>query len=461
RRRELKAVDVSDADLPMVSIHVPAYNEPPDMLIKTLDALAALDYPRYEVIVIDNNTKDAEIWQPLEKHCSILGEKFRFFHKSPLAGFKAGALNFALKETAPDATIIAVIDSDYCVVPTWLRELVPQFTQADVAIVQAPQDYRDSNETLFKTICFAEYRGFFHIGMITRNERNAIIQHGTMTMVRRSCLEEVGGWSERTITEDAELGLMIFSAGYQAVYTSRSYGKGLMPDSFLDYKNQRFRWAYGAMQILRHHAGELMGRASHNLTVGQRYHFIAGWLPWIADGINLIFNFAALGWSLAMIVLPQQVDPPLVIFSILPLSLFVFKIAKVIYLYRGVHIVTSVGETVAAAFSGLALSHTIAKAMWLGLFTDGRPFLRTPKMEKSMAFVKAIGTVSEETLFMLALWLAAGALYYTISIDTWDIILWIMMLLVQSLPYFSALCLSIISALPKSKAKLATSHSLQ
>lgn len=454
RRRELVSIEVDVADLPMVSIHVPAYNEPPDMLINTLNALAALDYPHYEVIVIDNNTKDEMVWQPVEKHCELLGRPFRFFHKSPLAGFKAGALNFALSETVAEATIIAVIDSDYCVKPYWLRDLVPQFSQDDIAIVQAPQDYSDADENAFKAICFAEYRGFFHIGMITRNERNAIIQHGTMTMVRRSILDDVGGWGEKTITEDAELGLMIFSAGHQAVYTSQSYGQGLMPDSFLDYKNQRFRWAYGAMQIIRHHAQELISAKNTQLTVGQRYHFVAGWLPWIADGLNLIFNFAALCWSLAMIFLPEKFDAPLVIFSILPLSLFVFKIAKVFYLYRGVKIVATVRETIAAALSGLALSHTIAKAMWLGMLTDGRPFLRTPKMEQSVALVKAIGTAAEETVIMLAFWAAAGLIYTLLAIENWDDILWLTVLLVQSIPYFCALCLSIISALPKLKAEL-------
>ncbi|HDY84553.1 MAG TPA: glycosyltransferase, partial [Methylophaga sp.] len=424
RRRDLILIDMDDDEVPMVSIHVPAYNEPPEMLMATLDALAALDYPRYEVIVIDNNTKDETVWRPVEAHCALLGDKFRFFHKAPLAGFKAGALNFALSETAADASIVAVIDSDYCVEPTWLRHLVPQFNHPNVAIVQAPQDYSDASENVFKAICFAEYRGFFHIGMVTRNERNAIIQHGTMTMVRRSSLEEVGGWSEKTITEDAELGLMIFSAGYQAIYTSKSYGKGLMPDSFLDYKNQRFRWAYGAMQILRNHAKSLFTGKSTKLTTGQRYHFVAGWLPWMADGINIIFNFAALAWSIAMITLPQQFDPPLVIFSILPLSLFIFKIAKVIYLYHGIKIVGGFRETFAAALSGLALSHTIAKAMWLGLFTDGRPFVRTPKMEQSVALFKAIASASEETLFMIALWLAAAVIYISAPIDTWDMMLW-------------------------------------
>ena len=456
RRRDLITIDMSDDELPMVSIHVPAYNEPPDMLMATLNALAALDYPRYEVVVIDNNTKDEAVWKPVQEHCAVLGDKFRFFHKAPLAGFKAGALNFALSETAPEATIVAVIDSDYCVEPSWLRHLVPQFNHPNVAIVQAPQDYSDASENVFKAICFAEYRGFFHIGMVTRNERNAIIQHGTMTMVRRSSLEEVGGWSEKTITEDAELGLMIFSAGYQAVYTSKSYGKGLMPDSFLDYKTQRFRWAYGAMQILRHHAKSLRGKTPTKLTAGQRYHFVAGWLPWMADGINIVFNFAALAWSIAMITMPTQIDPPLVIFSVLPLSLFIFKIAKVIYLYHGVKIVSSVRETFAAALSGLALSHTIAKAMWLGLFTDGRPFVRTPKMEQSVALFKAIASASEETLFMLALWLAAAVIYFHAPVETWDMVLWIIVLLVQSLPYFSALCLSIISAFPKLSARIVT-----
>jgi len=451
RRRQLNIIELDEADLPMVSIHVPAYNEPPEMLKTTLDALAKLDYPRYEVIVIDNNTKDEAVWKPVEAHCKKLGDKFRFFHKSPLAGFKAGALNFALSETSSSATVIAVIDSDYCVDPAWLQDLAPQFSDENIAIVQAPQDYSDLNESAFKAMCFAEYRGFFHIGMVTRNERNAIIQHGTMTMVRRSTLEEVGAWSEHTITEDAELGFMVFAQGHQAVYTSKSYGKGVMPDSFLDYKTQRFRWAYGAMQILRRHAGELFGNTASKLTTGQRYHFIAGWLPWIADGINLLFNFAALAWTIALITLPDEIDPPLVIFSILPLALFIFKIAKLIYLYHGVRVVGSIRETVAAALSGLSLSHTIAKAMWLGLFTDGRPFVRTPKLEQSTALVKAIGSASEEVLMMSALWLAAGAMFYTLPIDTLDILLWVIVLLVQSLPYFSAFVVSIVSTLPKRK----------
>jgi exo-beta-1,3-glucanase (GH17 family) len=240
RRRLFQPAAEAEA-LPKVSIHVPAYNEPPAMLIETLDALARLDYPDFEVIVIDNNTQDAGVWRPVEEHCALLGSRFRFFHVDRLAGFKAGALNFALRQTNPEAAVVAVIDSDYKVDPGWLRDLVPTFGNPVMAIVQAPQDYRDGQGSAFKAMCYAEYKGFFEIGMITRNERNAIIQHGTMTLVRRSVLDALGGWAEWCITEDAELGLRIFVEGYEASYLPRSYGRGLMPDTFIDYKKQRFR----------------------------------------------------------------------------------------------------------------------------------------------------------------------------------------------------------------------------
>src|SRR6202012_2250327 len=77
------------ADAPKVSIHVPCYNEPPHMVIETLDALARLDYPHFEVIVVDNNTQDEAVWKPVEAHCAQLGERFHFFHLPRWPGFKA------------------------------------------------------------------------------------------------------------------------------------------------------------------------------------------------------------------------------------------------------------------------------------------------------------------------------------------------------------------------------------
>ncbi|MHB8788762.1 MAG: glycosyltransferase family 2 protein [Desulfobulbaceae bacterium] len=452
-RRAFTPIEGGDEVLPMVSVHVPAYNEPPEMMIDTLDALSRLDYPNYEVIVIDNNTKDPAVWQPVRRHCAKLGPRFRFFHEDHLAGFKAGALNYALARTAPEAEVVAVIDSDYMVTRSWLRDLVPQFTKPSLAIVQAPQDYRDDRDNLFKAMCYAEYRGFFYIGMITRNERNAIIQHGTMTMVRKSVLEEVGGWAEWCITEDAELGLKIFEKGYEAVYIAKSYGHGVMPDTFIDFKKQRFRWAYGAVQIMRRHARSLLSRGDSKLTMGQRYHFLAGWLPWMADSVNLLFTFAAIAWSIGMIFFPIKVDPPLVILSAMPLALFVFKIAKMFYLYRS-RVNASVSQTIASAVAGLSLSHTIAKAILYGFVTKSIPFFRTPKIVRGRAFWHALQSAREEGLIMVALLSAAYAVVLVQGVETPDVQVWVMVLLVQSIPYQAAVIMSVISAIAQLPSRL-------
>ena len=455
-RRPFTPQHLEDDQLPMVSVQVPAYNEPPEMLIETLNALAQLDYPRYEVLVIDNNTKDPAVWQPVEAHCRKLGPKFRFFHVAPLAGFKAGALNFALAQTAPEAEILAVIDSDYLVTPDWLRDMAPQFAKPSLAIAQAPQDYRDDGENLFKAMCYAEYKGFFYIGMLTRNERNAIIQHGTMTMVRKSVLQEVGGWAEWCITEDAELGLKIFECGYEATYISKTYGRGLMPDTFIDFKKQRFRWAYGAVQILRRHAGALLFGKKTALTKGQRYHFVAGWIPWLADSLNMLFTVAALLWSTGMVYFPLKVDPPLVILSVMPLTLFVFKVGKMIYLYR-TRVGATAGQTLASALAGLSLSHTISQAILLGFFTKDVPFFRTPKRARSHALFQALQSAREEGLIMIALWLAAVCVVVSQGSETADLMVWIMVLLVQSIPYLAAVVMSMVSGFSKTEEKIISS----
>jgi cellulose synthase/poly-beta-1,6-N-acetylglucosamine synthase-like glycosyltransferase len=419
--------------------------------------LATLDYPSFEVLVIDNNTKDPAVWQPVRDHCELLNSRhpgrFRFFHVEPLAGFKAGALNFALRETDPRAGIVAVIDADYIVTRRWLRDLVPAFLDDEVGIVQAPQDYRDGHESMFKAMCLAEYRGFFHIGMVTRNERNAIIQHGTMTMIRRKPLDEVNGWAEWCITEDAELGLRLFETGYKALYIPATYGRGLMPDTFADFKKQRLRWAYGAVRILLAHRRELLGLRRTKLDAGQRWHFLAGWLPWYADGFNLLFNFAALAWSVAMVAAPDIITPPYITIALIPLVLFAFKMIKSLALYRR-RVAATWRQSFGAGLAGLALSHTIARAMWAGVVSGRLGFFRTPKLAGTSTLLRVLGDAREEVLLMLAFWLGAFAVLQREDAYMLDVRVWAAVLLVQSVPYFASLVMSLISAMPRLPASL-------
>ena len=450
RRRPFVGVATEEGYRPKVCVQVPCYNEPPEMVKETLDALAALDYPDFEVMIIDNNTKDEAVWRPVEAYCKELGPRFRFFHVAPLEGFKGGALNWALERTSADAEIIAVIDSDYCVDPNWLKHLVPHFSDPKMAIVQGPQDYRDGDQSLFKKLCYAEYKGFFHIGMVTRNDRDAIIQHGTMTMIRRDVMDRLK-WAEWTITEDAELGLRAFEEGLSAAYVSKSYGKGVMPDRFIDYKKQRFRWAYGAMQIMKGHFNSLFKGEGTQLTRGQRYHFIAGWMPWVADGMNLFFTGGALLWTSAMLIAPTQVLPPALIFALPPLILFFFKLGKILYIYKS-HMKVPMSTSIGAAIAGLALSHTIAKSIIYGLFTKTIPFFRTPKMREQGGFMLALAECREELFFLVLLWAAAAGMLWVHDMETGDAWAWFFMLLMQSLAYLAAVFMAFLSVLPHNKS---------
>ncbi len=437
--------------LPRVSVHVPCYNEPPEMMIDTIKALERLDYPNYEVLIIDNNTKDDAVWQPVEAYIKSLGKpNFRFYHLPKWPGFKAGALNFALTVTDPEAEVIATIDSDYLVKSSWLSDLTPHFADPQVALVQAPQDYRDGHEDLFKRMCFWEYAGFFYLGMKTRDEKNAIIQHGTMALIRKSALAEAGGWAEWCITEDAELGLRLFEAGHRAVYTEKSYGRGLMPDSFEAYRKQRYRWAYGAMQILKHHWRDLMPFRKGGLNPAQRYQFLAGWLPWIADGLQLSFVALAVAWTIGMLWRPDLVQPPLTLYLFVTLSMFFFKVGKSVWLYSR-KVPCGVMDNIGASIAGLAVSYAVAKAVWRGIFTSNLPFHRTPKMDNAPAIIRALVSAREETLICAAL--VGSGIVIALERGSFEpaAMLWAVLLCVQALPFFAALVMSIINAMPRSK----------
>ena len=436
-----------EREWPKVSLHLPICNEPAEMVRRTLDSLARLDYPNLEILVIDNNTKDPAIWQPVQEYCERLGDRFRFFHLEVCKGFKAGALNFAMSQTAPDVDVVGVIDSDYLVEPHWLKATIPYFDEDAVGFVQAPQDHYDWAGNAFKEMINWEYAGFFHIGMSIRNERDAIIQHGTMTLVRKKAMAGVDNWSTWTICEDAEMGLKLMQSGWKSVYINHAFGKGVTPDSFAAYRSQRFRWAFGAMQILRGHAGWLNPFRKTGLTLAQKYHFAMGWAPWLADAMNLMFTVAGLLWTVGLLLLPDYFAFPVTLFLVPTLAVFGFKLAYTFSLYAKRVPCTPV-QAAGAAIAGLALTYTVGKAFAIGLVKKEKPFLRTPKCEDKPAAIQGVLNAREETTLMLMLWAAAAAVAVVYGERDRESYVWVAVMLVQSLPYLAALALSMISAVP-------------
>ncbi|GLQ49544.1 glycosyltransferase [Dyella flava] len=422
---------------PFVSIHLACYNEPPEMVIVTLDSLAALDYQNYEVLVIDNNTKDPAIWKPVQEYCEKLGERFRFFHLEPWPGFKAGALNFGLKETNPRADVVAVIDADYEVRADWLASLTGYFHDPKVAVVQCPQAHRDFEHNRFRRMTAWEYDGFFRIGMHHRNERNAIIQHGTMTMVRRSALEGTGGWSEWTICEDAELGLRLMHAGYELVYVDELMGKGLTPADFKAYKSQRYRWAFGAMQILKGRWSWMTRQGP--LSAGQRFHFLTGWFSWFADALHLIFTLMAIFWTAGMVGLPHLFSLPMQLFLIPVIGFFFAKAIFGIVLYRA-RVPCGWYDTLMASVASMGLSHAIARGILHGLTRQKTSFVVTAKSRRlGGSNFAAFAPVREEMLMLCALVLCIIGMARSTASHFTEGQLWMFILAAQAIPYISAL----------------------
>jgi exo-beta-1,3-glucanase (GH17 family)/cellulose synthase/poly-beta-1,6-N-acetylglucosamine synthase-like glycosyltransferase len=423
---------------PKVSIHIPAHNEPPEMVKQTLDAVAALDWPALECIVIINNTPDPALWQPVEEHCRALGERFKFLNVDGLKGFKAAALRLALEHTDPEAEIIGVVDADYAVAPNWLRDLVPAFEDPKVGLVQAPQDHRDGGKSIVAGLMNGEYAGFFDITMVQRNEANSIIVHGTMCLVRRTALIDAGNWSSDTICEDTDLGLSMFERGWRALYTNQRYGWGLLPDGFATYKKQRHRWAYGAIQIMRKHwRSFLPGRSL--LTVRQRFEFLVGWLGvLVAESLSVFF--ALLNIVLVPIVVFGGIAIPERILTLPILATFLVTISHFLSLYLArVNLPTR--QILGSAFAAMGLQFTIARAVAEGVVTDHLPFVRTVKggVRKRQRFAALFESIIAGLLISGAILLIA-----TNKNEVREIYILALVLTVQSLPFLAAAAIAAI-----------------
>lgn len=421
-----------DFHYPKVSIQVPAYRENPDMLNETLSSLARLDYPDYEVMVIINNTPDEAHWGPVEKHCRTLGPRFKFLNLQDVKGFKAGALTLAMDHVAPDAAVLALIDADYVVDKDWLKDLVPAFSDPRIAFVQAPQDHRDGPESLFKTAINSEYAGFFDIGMVQRNERNALIAHGTMLLIRRSYFDEVGGWSTATITEDTELGLRLLEAGYEGTYTNRRYGWGLLPDTFEAFKTQRHRWVYGAMQIIRKHWPHMKPSAP-GLNYRQKSQFIAGWSYWISDAFGVLTAFLNLFWVPMIIVADMMI--PMLPFTVPILVAFGVNLLHCILLYI-TRVKIPAHRIFGAALAAMSLQFTVAHAVGRGLVSDALPFKVTAKGGGNKGGARS--PVRVESAVGVLLLIGSAALIVTNEFQTPERYVFAATLMVQSLPFLAA-----------------------
>ncbi len=320
----------------------------------------------------------------------------------------------------------------------WLKDLVPIFRDQSVGLVQAPQDHRDSERSVMHHAMNGEYAGFFDIGMVQRNEFNAIIAHGTMCLIRRAAIEAAGGWSSDTICEDTDLGLTMLELGWQAHYTNRRYGHGLLPDSFDAYKKQRHRWAYGGFQIMRKHWRRFLPGASR-LTREQKREFALGWLNWLgAESIGVAVAILNIIWipfiAVLDIAVPDRILTAPIIVS------FVVSVVHFATLYQ-LRVRPRMGQLLGSVFAAMSVQWTVARAVGFGVVKDHLPFVRTSKggLHRSGDF-----HAFWEAILASLLLFGAAFVYWTNYKEIREINIFAIVLIVQSLPFIAATALAMI-----------------
>ncbi|MEU8588999.1 glycosyltransferase [Streptomyces sp. NPDC048664] len=433
-------------DGPKVSVHVPCYAEPPDVVIGTLDALARMTYRDFEVVVVDNNTKDPALWHPVREHCARLGRRFRFFHVAPLAGAKGGALNYALAHTASDAELVALVDADYQMAPDFLSRLVQHFVADDrLGFIQAKYNFRDWQDSLFRTGAYWGYEVSFSMLFRSRNDRIAAYPMGTSCLLRRAAIEEAGGWSESCVTEDSEIGVRIQAVGYTSFTFDDPVGAGLVPETFAAFKKQRFRWTYGPIQQLKQHWRFFLPRrfaTPSTMSAQQKVLCLEHGFVLVTGGLAFA-TALPLGLAALVSMLVHGEQPPMVpgLWVGLGMGLctaLVLRWCRYRYIAGSAHRDTLMAIVVDASLSWICTCATLH-----GILTRSTAWRRTSKFKARSAGWRVLSTVRVECA--LALLLTAAAVGAVVSDGSGFLLLIGVVFGLRSVAYYAAVGMAFLS----------------
>jgi cellulose synthase/poly-beta-1,6-N-acetylglucosamine synthase-like glycosyltransferase len=398
---------------PFVSLHVPAYNEPPELLIETIKAVERIDYPNFEVIVIDNNTADPAVWGPVEEYCRDRS-RVKFVHVAPWPGYKAGACNLALRRyTDPRAEIIGLVDADDIVQPYYLREVAPYFSDPDLGFIQTFEGNREFQGSAYYTACVDSFQAFYLSVMSSRNERDSIPFVGTMGLFRRSALTAVGGWNEWCICEDTEASLRVARDGWSGLYIPRCFGRGVVPPSFAGMLTQRHRWCFGGMQIMRLHWRSLMPwdrSVGNHLTSAQRRDYLMASIGWFRDLLMLAFSLLLIAVSGLLVTdSGYAISPMDGARSQLPMSLIVIATICMLWTLR-LWTTMSFRRALLSLVISLSVTWVVALGCIEGMIRKDAVFLRTSKVAGRRRIGPALRLTRFETILAAILYTGVGLL---------------------------------------------------
>lgn len=355
---------------PLISIHIPAKNEDPQKLIKTIENVLNQNYSNFEIVVVINNTVDTNLVEPVRQFCKK-HSPIKFIYEQKLSGFKSGALNLALANTDKNAEYIGIIDADYNIEPNCLPRVAKEF-ENDFDVVQFPQAYKNdlTNENILARTCTAE-QDIFKEFLIERLSSNSFIMQGTMLFIRKKTLLEVGGWDESTIVEDCMLGIQLINSGKKIHYIPIAHGFGEAPSNWQAVITQRSRWVSGTV------SGIFRKINFKKMNPVQIYHYLMSWSSWLLSIFYLPFFFVVMYRSLMGEISPDYYLGHEFFLPIFLLFLTYTFSGILIYTYKGKGILNLLRMLVVQiglipSIGVAALKGVLPKALVLPIFTTTR-----------------------------------------------------------------------------------------
>lgn len=239
-----------ELEWPAVTVQLPIYNER-NVAERVICAAASMDYPRdrLEIQVLDDSVDETkQIVDRLVERLAREGLDIKAVRREDRDGYKAGAL--ANGTALARGEFLAVFDADFVPGPDYLRRALPPFlADAEIAFVQTRWGHLNRDENIL-TICLAlGIDGHFLVEQPARAKNGLFMNfNGTAGVWRRQAIEDVGGWSSRTLTEDLDLSYRVMLAGWKPCYIEDVAVPSELPATITGAKSQQFRWAKGSIQ---------------------------------------------------------------------------------------------------------------------------------------------------------------------------------------------------------------------
>jgi cellulose synthase/poly-beta-1,6-N-acetylglucosamine synthase-like glycosyltransferase len=365
-------------DLPVVTVQLPLFNEM-YVVDRLVDSVAAIDYPRekLEIQVLDDSTDETcAIAEAAVRRHAAEGLDIKYIHRTDRAGYKAGALDAAMKVAR--GRFIAIFDADFIPRPDFLRATIHHFTDDKVAMVQTRWGHLNEDYSLLTKIQAILLDAHFVLEHGSRNRGGCFFNfNGTAGIWRREAITDGGGWQHDTLTEDLDLSYRTQLKGWQFVFLPGHVAPAELPVEMNAFKSQQHRWAKGSIQtflklmpriLQSDQPFKVKAEAFFHLSANFNYPLMCVLSVLMAPSMVIRYN---MGWYEMLLI-----DIPLFLAATASVANFYMVCQRELYprtwteRLRYLPFLMSIGI-------GLAVNNT--KAVLEALFHKPSEFARTPK----------------------------------------------------------------------------------